>query len=75
MKGGIRLDTLEKIKKLTDKQNGVGISKTIIGRYCGQHFNSITYYLNGAKPSQEVLEQYENGLHKLLDDIQEIIED
>lgn len=68
------MTTLEKIKKLTDKQEGLGISKTIIGKYCGRNFNTITYYLNGAEPAQKVLDQYEEGLKNFLNDIKNIIE-
>lgn len=69
------MTTLEKIKKLTDKQDGLGISKTIIGNYCHRNFNTITYYLNGAEPTQQVLDQYEEGLKNFLNDIKNIIED
>ncbi len=68
------MTVLEKIQKLTDKQNGMGISKTIIGKYCGRNFNTINYYLAGAPAKPEVLEQYENGLRKMFDEIKEIIE-
>lgn len=68
------MTTLEKIQKLTDKQNGMGISKTTIGKYCGRNYNTINYYLRGAQPKLEVLEQYENGLKKMLNEIKEIIE-
>jgi len=68
------MTTLEKIQTLTDKR-GLGISKTIIGKYCGCNFNAITYYLNGANPKPEVLEQYEEGLKQLLHDIAEVIDE
>lgn len=68
------MDTLDKIRKLIDKQHGIGIPKTLVGRYCGRDRATLDYYLKGAEPAPEVLEKYEIGLHQLLDDIREIIE-
>lgn len=69
------MNSIEKIKKLIDKQNGIGISKTILAYYCGCHPTTLDYYLKGAKPSEQILEQYENGLKKFLNEIISIIEE
>lgn len=47
---------------------------SVISKYIGCHPSSIVYYLNGAKPSEEVLVKYEAGLKELLEDIKKIIE-
>ena len=69
------VDTLDKIRKLVDKQNGIGIPKTLIGRYCGRDRATLDYYLKGADPAPEVIETYEAGLQQLLEDMRKIIED
>ncbi len=68
------MNVLERIKYLTDKQNGLGISMTVIGRYCGCHPATINYYLKGAEPKDKVIEQYEWGLKNLLNDMKQVIE-
>lgn len=72
--GGDIMNVIEKIVYLSDRQNGLGIPMTIIGKYCGCHPTSITYYLKGAVPKDEVVEKYEWGLHNLLNDMKQIIE-
>lgn len=67
------MDTLEKIRKLTDKKHGIGISMTIISKYLNCHPSTITYYLNGAIPKDEVIRKYEEGLQELFEDIQKIL--
>ena len=64
------MDVFEKIKWLTDKK-GLAIPMTTIGRYCGNHPTTITYYLKGATPRQEVIDRYEEGINQLLKDITE----
>lgn len=68
------MGTLEKIRKLTDKKHGIGISMTIISKYLNCHPSTITYYLNGAIPKEEVIVRYEEGLQELYKDIQEILD-
>ena len=48
---------------------------TVIGRYIGCNPNSITYYMNGITPRQEIIEQYEQGLKNLFEDIKKIVEE
>lgn len=63
------MNILNVIRKLTDKQNGIGISMAVIARYCGCHPATINYYLKGAQPRPEVIAQYEAGITKLKEDI------
>ena len=69
------MNVLNKIKQLTDKKHGPGLSMTVIGRYIGCNPNSITYYMNGITPRQEIIEQYEQGLKNLFEDIKKIVEE
>ena len=69
------MSAIEKIRLLIDKQNGVGLSKTLIAKYCGRNHSSLDYYLiKGAEPTPAIEELYEAGLQQLLNDIKEIIE-
>ena len=68
------MDVLEKIKKLTDKVNGLGLPMVLIGKYCGCHPNTLKYYLLGGIPKPEVIQQYEDGLRNLMEDIKTIVE-
>ncbi len=68
------MTVLEKINKLTDKKDGLGISMTILGKYLGCSPNSIIYYLKGKEPKEAVIERYESGLNQLLEDFKKIIE-
>lgn len=63
------MDVLDKIKWLTDKQQGLGIPMVTIGRYCGCHPTTITYYLKNPSPKPEILNKYENGINNLYKDI------
>ena len=47
------MNILDVIRKLTDKQNGIGISMAVIARYCGYHTATINYYLKGTQPRPE----------------------
>jgi len=67
------MDVLNKIKKLIDKQFGIGISKSVLAHYCGCHPTTLDYYLRGVEPSEKIIEQYESGLQKLLQDIEKIV--
>ena len=69
------MNVLDKIRKLIDKQNGIGISKTLIAKYCGRNHATLDYYLKGTPATPEVLASYEQGLQKFLNDIKEIIEE
>jgi len=66
------MDTLDKIRALTDKKNGIGIPMAVISRYLNCHPSTITYYLNGAIPKDEVIVRYEEGLQELYKNIQKI---
>lgn len=65
------MNVIEKIKWLTDKKQGMGIPMMVIARYCGCHPSTITYYLEGAIPKQKVLDQYEEGLNRFVNEINE----
>ena len=67
------MNCIEKIQQLIDKQNGIGISKTIISKYCGRDRATIDYYLKGNEPTPAIEELFDNGLQKLLQDIEKII--
>lgn len=62
------MNTLEKIRWLTDKVNGLGIPMTIIGKYLGYHPTTIKYYLDGAEPKPDVIEKYTIGINQLIND-------
>ncbi len=65
------MDVIEKIRWLTDKKHGMGIPMMVISRYCGCHPSTLTYYLEGAIPKQKVIDQYEEGLNRFVNDIKE----
>lgn len=65
------MNVIEKIKWLTDKKQGMGIPMMVIARYCGCHPSTLTYYLEGAIPKQKVIDQYEEGLNRFVNDINE----
>lgn len=69
------MNALDKIRQLTDKKNGPGISVRTICKYCFIHPTTLDYYMNeGHEPSQEVLDWYETSLQTMLADIKRIID-
>ena len=68
------MDIIEKLNKLLDKENGMGISQVILAKYCHCHPSTLSKYaIKAYEPTEKTLFMIEEGIKKFYIDLKEII--
>lgn len=68
----IRVDYIEILRWLSDKENGGGVQLNTLAKYCNCHFASLSNILRGKyPPTDKMLISIERGLKMYFNDIKE----